>query len=50
VLVGGGGIVPDRLIAEGEHGDLALAEARRVLMRAGSPQEVLALLKEEPFR
>ena len=50
VLVGGGGIVPDRQIAEGEHGDLALAEARRVLMRAGSPQEVLALLREEPSR
>lgn len=48
VLVGGGGIVPDRLIAETDHSDLALAEARRMLMRAGSPQEVLALLKEDP--
>jgi carboxyl-terminal processing protease len=48
VLVGGGGIVPDRLISETDHSDLALSEARRVLMRAGSPREVLALLKEEP--
>jgi len=50
VLVGGGGIVPDRLIAETDHSDLALAEARRVLMQASSPQEVLALLKEEASR
>ncbi len=48
VLVGGGGIVPDRRIAETDHSDLALAEARRVLMRASSPQEVLGLLKGEP--
>lgn len=50
LLVGGGGITPDRVIAETDHSDLALAEARRVLMRASSPQEVLALLKEEPPR
>ena len=48
VLTGGGGIVPDRQIAEGAHGDLALAEAKRVLMRASTPEEVLAQLKEDP--
>lgn len=45
VLTGGGGIVPDRQIAETDHSDLALAEARRVLLRAGTPEEVLALLR-----
>jgi carboxyl-terminal processing protease len=44
VLLGGGGIVPDRQIAGSEHQDLALAEARRVLMNASSPAEVLAML------
>ena len=44
VLLGGGGIVPDRQIAESDHTDLALAEARRVLTRASSPAEVLAIL------
>jgi carboxyl-terminal processing protease len=44
VLLGGGGIIPDREVAETNHSDLALAEARRVLQRAASPAEVLALL------
>jgi carboxyl-terminal processing protease len=44
VLLGGGGIVPDRRIAESDQTDLALAEARRVLVRATSPAEVLAML------
>jgi len=44
VLLGGGGIAPDRRIAETDQTDLALAEARRVLMRASSPAEVLAML------
>ena len=44
VLLGGGGIVPDRQIAESDHTDLALSEARRVLTRASSPAEVLAIL------
>jgi carboxyl-terminal processing protease len=44
VLLGGGGIVPDREVAESNHSDFALAEARRLLLRAGSPAEVLALV------
>lgn len=50
VLLGGGGIVPDRQIVEVNHSDLALLEARRVLQRANSPQAVLGLLKEAPFQ
>ncbi len=42
VLMGGGGIVPDRVIPRGS-GDLVLAEARRILMRATSPRTVFAL-------
>ncbi len=48
VLLGGGGIVPDREIAETNHSDLALAEARRLLEHAGSQAEVLALLSSKP--
>jgi carboxyl-terminal processing protease len=48
VLVGGGGIVPDREIAETNHGDLALAEARRVLEKASTQAEVLALVSSKP--
>jgi carboxyl-terminal processing protease len=48
VLVGGGGIVPDREIAETNHGDFALAEARRILEHAGSQAEVLAMLGSKP--
>jgi hypothetical protein len=48
VLVGGGGIVPDREIAETNHGDLALAEARRILEHAASQAEVLAMLGNKP--
>ena len=44
VLLGGGGIVPDRQISETDHEDLVLAEARRVLMSASSPAELLAML------
>jgi carboxyl-terminal processing protease len=44
VLVGGGGIVPDREIADTGQQDLVMAEARRVLMGASSPAEVLASL------
>ena len=43
-LVGGGGIVPDRIIPDTTAADLVLAEARRVLMQAGTPEKVFALL------
>ncbi len=43
VLVGGGGIVPDRMIADGA-GDPVLAEARRVLTGATTVETVFALL------
>ena len=48
VLVGGGGIVPDREIAETNHSELALAEARRLLEHASSQAGVLALLSNKP--
>ena len=48
VLLGGGGIVPDREIAETNHSDLALAEARRVLEKASTQAEVLALVSSKP--
>jgi carboxyl-terminal processing protease len=47
VLTGGGGIVPDRVVAGG-NGDLALAEARRILLRARSPATVFALGADRP--
>ena len=44
VLLGGGGIVPDRLLLNsGSHDDL-LAEAQRILRKAGTTREVLALV------
>ncbi|MGQ0701708.1 MAG: S41 family peptidase [Gemmatimonadales bacterium] len=44
-LVGGGGIVPDRILPERRDGaDLVLAEARRLLARATTPENVFALL------
>ena len=45
LLLGGGGIVPDRQVAESEHSDLVLADARRVLLRASTPEAVFALVK-----
>lgn len=47
VLIGGGGIVPDRVVAEG-NGDLALAEARRILLKATTPGTVFALGASRP--
>ena len=44
LLAGGGGIIPDRVVLDAGGADLALAEARRVLMRATSPEKVFALL------
>jgi carboxyl-terminal processing protease len=41
VLTGGGGIVPDKLI-EDPGGEVVLAEARRILMRASTPEQVFA--------
>ncbi len=41
VLLGGGGIVPDRQFAEA-NGDAVLAEARRILLRATTPENVFA--------
>jgi carboxyl-terminal processing protease len=43
-LLGGGGIVPDRLIAQSGSGDTVLAQARSILVRAGSTRAVLALV------
>ena len=44
-LVGGGGIVPDRVLPDRSDGiDLALSEARRLLARATTPENVFALL------
>ena len=43
-LVGGGGIVPDRTIADTGSTDLVLAEARRLLELAKTPERVFALL------
>src|SRR3990172_1712297 len=43
-LVGGGGIVPDRTIADTGSADLVLAEARRLLELAKTPERVFALL------
>ncbi|HEU5217600.1 MAG TPA: S41 family peptidase, partial [Gemmatimonadales bacterium] len=43
-LLGGGGIVPDRLIARAGVGDTALALARSILVRGGSTRAVLALV------
>jgi len=45
-LLGGGGIIPDRIVAETEGADLVLAEARSLLIRAGSAREVLVLVME----
>lgn len=41
VLTAGGGIVPDRVIAD-LTGELVLAEARRILLRAATPDQVFA--------
>jgi carboxyl-terminal processing protease len=43
VLTAGGGIVPDRVI-EDPSGEVVLAEARRILMRANTPEQVFALV------
>lgn len=43
VLTGGGGIVPDRVI-EDPGGEVVLAEARRILSRAATPEQVFALV------
>lgn len=43
-LLGGGGIVPDRVIAGSGSGDTVLAQARSILVRASSTRAVLALV------
>lgn len=43
-LLGGGGIVPDRVIQAAGSGDTVLAQARSILERAGSTRAVLALV------
>lgn len=43
VLTGGGGIVPDRVIVD-PGGEVVLAEARRILSRAATPEQVFALV------
>ncbi len=45
-LLGGGGIMPDRLVAETGGADLALAEARSILLKASSTKAVFALLTQ----
>ncbi|HEV8355346.1 MAG TPA: S41 family peptidase [Gemmatimonadales bacterium] len=44
IVLGGGGIIPDRLVADTGSGDSVLAEARNLLARAGSARGMLALL------
>lgn len=44
VLVGGGGIVPDREVADTGATDLVLEQVRSLLVRANSPRAVLALV------
>jgi carboxyl-terminal processing protease len=46
VLLGGGGIVPDRLVTSSGPEDAVLAEARSLLSRAGSTRAVLALVAD----
>jgi carboxyl-terminal processing protease len=43
-ILGGGGIVPDRVITRSGSGDTVLAQARSILVRAGSTRAVLALV------
>lgn len=43
-ILGGGGIVPDRVITRSGPGDTVLAQARSILVRAGSTRAVLALV------
>ena len=45
-LSGGGGIVPDRVMADTGSSDPVLAAARRLLLRAGSARAVLGLVAE----
>jgi carboxyl-terminal processing protease len=45
-LSGGGGIVPDRVVADSGPNDPVLAAARRILLRAGSARAVLGLVAE----
>jgi carboxyl-terminal processing protease len=43
-VLGGGGIIPDRLVADSGPVDVVLADARALLIRAGSARGVLAQL------
>jgi carboxyl-terminal processing protease len=43
-VLGGGGIIPDREVADTGTSDLVLAEARSLLIRAGTTRGVMALL------
>ena len=45
-LSGGGGIVPDRVVADTGPNDPVLAAARRLLLRAGNARAVLGLVAE----
>ena len=44
LVLGGGGIIPDRVIADSGGVDQVLAEARSLLIRAGTARRVLALV------
>jgi carboxyl-terminal processing protease len=44
MVLGGGGIIPDRVIADTGGVDQVLAEARSLLIRAGTARKVLALV------
>jgi carboxyl-terminal processing protease len=46
ILLGGGGITPDRMVAESGPDDLVLAEARNLLSRAATAAAVLALVAD----
>lgn len=45
-LLGGGGIVPDRLVAESGSGDQALALAQSLLQKATTTRAILALVRD----
>jgi len=47
VILGGGGIVPDRAVRDTGTTDQVLAAARRLLLRASSPKAVIALIGSE---
>ena len=44
MLLGGGGIVPDRMVLSAGTGDSVLTLARSILVRGGTTRAVLALV------